>query len=247
MSLFRGPSLNHGDRLEVDGAPVRLAVNPRARRVSLRLDRSKREVVAIAPTPRRLAEAAAFARERSGWIADRIAEIPAPAPLAPGMTMTLFGEPVLLEARPGRPKLIAADQFSPARIVAPDDAAFSARVLRVVKREALRGLTERTAHYCSRLSLRPPPVSVMDARGRWGSCRPASVRAPASIRYSWRLALAPVAVANYVAAHECAHLVEANHSPRFWEVVERLFGDHRPQRAWLKSDGAALHALGRDG
>ena len=246
MSFFRGPSFNHGDRLEVAGAPVRLAVNPRARRVSLRLDRSKREVVAIAPTPRRLAEAAAFARERSGWIVDRIAEIPAPAPIAPGMTITLFGHTVLLEAGAGRPKLIVGSGDQPARITAPDDAAFADRVLRVVKREALRLLTERTEHYCRRLGVVAiPPVAVMDARGRWGSCRPASARAPASIRYSWRLALAPVAVADYVAAHECAHLLEANHGPRFWALVETLVGDHRRQRAWLRAEGAGLHAVGK--
>jgi predicted metal-dependent hydrolase len=245
MSFFRGPSFNHGDRLEVDGAPVRLAVNPRARRVSLRLDRSKREVVAVAPTPRRLAEAAAFARERAGWIVDRIAEIPAPAPIVPGATITLFGHVVLLEAAPGRPKLTAAGEHGPARITAPDDAAFADRVLRVVKREALRLLTERTEHYCRRLGVTLPPVAVMDARGRWGSCRPASVRAPASIRYSWRLSLAPVAVADYVVAHECCHLLEANHGPRFWALVEKLVGDHRRQRSWLRAEGAGLHAVGR--
>jgi hypothetical protein len=245
MSFFRGPSFNHGDRLEVDGAPVRLAVNPRARRVSLRLDRSKREVVAVAPTPRRLAEAAAFARERAGWIVDRINEIPAPAPLVPGATLTLFGHTVLLEAADGRPKLIAAGDHGPARITAPDDAAFADRVLRIIKREALRLLTERTAHYCRRLGAPMPPVAVMDARGRWGSCRPAGPRAPASIRYSWRLALGPVAVADYVAAHECCHLLEANHGPRFWALVEGLVGDHRRQRAWLRAEGAGLHAVGR--
>lgn len=247
MKLFGRTDYSHGDRLEVDGSPVRLAVNPRARRVSLRLDRGKREVVAIAPTPRRLAEAAAFARERTGWIADRIAELPAPSPLTPGMTVTLFGEPVLLETGTGRPKLVPATQDSPARITAPDDAAYTARVLRIIKREALRGLTERTARYCAMLKLGVPPVAVMDARGRWGSCRPASPRAPASIRYSWRLALAPVSVADYVAAHECAHLIEANHGPDFWALVDRLFGNHRPQRNWLKTEGAALHALGKEG
>lgn len=55
------------------GTAVTLKVNHRARRVSLRLDRTRREIVATAPSPRRLSEAAAFARERAGWIAERIA------------------------------------------------------------------------------------------------------------------------------------------------------------------------------
>jgi predicted metal-dependent hydrolase len=91
-----------------------------------------------------------------------------------------------------------------------------------------------------------PQVSVADAKGRWGSCRPAHGTKPAAIRYSWRLALAPAATADYVVAHECAHLVELNHSPRFWAVVRRIFGDERPHRAWLRAHGVRLHAFGEE-
>ena len=86
MSLFgRAPA--DGDRLEVAGTPVTLKVNRRARRVSLRLDRTRREIVATAPSQRRLPEAAAFARERAGGIAQRIAERPVATPLHPGLTL----------------------------------------------------------------------------------------------------------------------------------------------------------------
>ena len=68
---------------------------------------------------------------------------------------------------------------------------------------------------------------------------------PAAIRYSWRLALAPYDVADYVAAHECAHLLELNHGPKFWAHVSALVGDERPHRAWLRAEGARLHAFGR--
>ena len=54
-----------GDVIEVDGVSVRLTVNRRARRVSLRVDRASGDVLAIAPNPRRLAEAVAFAHERA--------------------------------------------------------------------------------------------------------------------------------------------------------------------------------------
>src|ERR1700761_5071143 len=101
MSLFGralgGRPLADGDRLEVAGTAVTLKVNRRARRVSLRLDRTRREIIATAPSPRRLVEAAAFARERAAWIAQRIAELPDAAPLLPGLTLQVFGEPVRLE------------------------------------------------------------------------------------------------------------------------------------------------------
>jgi hypothetical protein len=59
--------------------------------------------------------------------------------------------------------------------------------------------------------------------------------------FSWRLILAAPEVLTYVAAHEVAHLAEMNHSPAFWRTVERLYGDYRPPRAWLRAEGGALH------
>ena len=242
MIPFRAPPYRAGDVVEAAGCRVRLAVNARARRVSLRLDRTSGEVVAVAPSARKLSEAVAFARERSGWIAQRIAELPDRTPLHPGLAFTLFGDPVVLEAAPGRARLIPGE---PMRLVSADDAAFAVRALRVIKREALEGLGARTAHYCERLGHPTPKVAVADPRGRWGSCRPAHAKEPASIRYSWRLALAPFEVADYVVAHECAHLVEANHGPRFWALVRELVGEARPHRDWLKRESSRLHAFGR--
>jgi predicted metal-dependent hydrolase len=245
MSPF-GRSFADGDRLEVAGAVVRLKVHRRARRVSLRLDRAKREIVATAPTPRRLAEAAAFARERAHWIAERLAELPAALRLEPGMTLEVFGEPVRLERASGRARWIEPEDGSTPRIAAMGDGEGYARaVILVLKRRALEVLSERTAHYVAALEAPMPKVAVMDARSRWGSCKPGHAGRPGSIRYSWRLALAPFAVADYVAAHECAHLKELNHGPRFWAHVRALVGDEHPHRAWLREHGARLHAFGR--
>jgi len=245
MSVF-GRSFADGDRLEVAGTPVTLRVNRRARRVSLRLDRTRREIVATAPSPRRLSEAAAFARERAGWISQRIAELPDATPIRPGMVLTVFGEPVRLEAAGGRARWIPAAGGEPARIAAMGEGEGYARaVILMLKKRALAVLAERTEVYAAMLGAEPPRVTVADAKGRWGSCRPAVRGATASIRYSWRLALAPFEVADYVAAHECAHLLELNHGPRFWAHVQAMVGEHKTHRAWLRAEGARLHAFGR--
>jgi predicted metal-dependent hydrolase len=249
MSLF-GRALSDGDRLEVAGAAVTLRVNRRARRVSLRLDRTRREIVATAPSPRRLPEAAAFARERAGWIAERMAELPAATPLHPGMVLDVFGEPVRLEAGSGRAKWLPAAGDEPARITAMASSSFGGEgyaraVILMLKKRAMAVLGERTEVYAAMLGVEPPKVTVADAKGRWGSCRPGLRGQPASIRYSWRLALAPFEVADYVAAHECAHLLELNHGPRFWAHVRALVGDPKAHRAWLRAEGARLHAFGR--
>ena len=59
--------------------------------------------------------------------------------------------------------------------------------------------------------------------------------------FSWRLVMAPPDVLNYVAAHEVAHLVEMNHAPAFWHVVEQLMPAYQEPRKWLKDNGADLH------
>ncbi|MET0295509.1 MAG: SprT family zinc-dependent metalloprotease [Phenylobacterium sp.] len=246
MSVF-GRALADGDRLELAGVVVRLKVHRNARRVSLRLDRTRREIVATAPSARRLAEAAAFAKERVAWIQERLAELPAPQPIRPGLTLTVFGQPVRLEQAAGRARWIPAYRDAPALIAAPGEGlAFTRGVLRVLKARALQVMTARTEVHCAGLGAALPSIAVMDAKARWGSCKPAHAGQPPAIRYSWRLALAPYDVADYVAAHECAHLLEMNHGPRFWAHVRGLVGDERPHRAWLRAHGVRLHAFGAE-
>jgi predicted metal-dependent hydrolase len=249
MLPFLNPSrAAHGDLIEVGGRPVRLAVNARARRVSLRLDSARREVVATAPSRARLKDAAAFARAREDWIAARLDALPRPLVFAPGAVLTLAGAPCRLERAAMRitPRIAPAEADEPARLIASGDGpAYARAVERGLMAAALDLFAERTAHYAGLLDRPTPSVAVMDARARWGSCRPATARADASIRYVWRLVLAPPEIADYVAAHECAHLLEANHGPRFWVLVKRLYGDPAPAKAWLRAHGQTLHAAGR--
>jgi predicted metal-dependent hydrolase len=190
-----------GDRVDIGGATVRLKVNPRAKRIILKVDPLKGEGVAVSPSKRRLGEAVAFARSRRAWLVERLSAI-----------------------------------LPPVEVLNP-----AAR--RDLRREALGAFGERAAVHCGRLGAPVPRLSVTDTRSRWGSCTPARAGRPASIRLSWRLMLAPAEVADYVVAHECAHLIEANHGPRFWALVARLVGDVRPHRSWLSTHGASLHRM----
>ena len=61
----------------------------------------------------------------------------------------------------------------------------------------------------------------------------AHARPPAVLSYSWRLILAPRYVLDYLAAHEVAHLMEMNHSPRFWRLVEKTCANVARAKAWL--------------
>lgn len=247
MNLFRAaPALKPDSVIEVAGRPVRLRVNARARRISLRVDVRNREVVATAPTLRRLSEAVRFAESRAGWIAERLAVLPEPTLLRPGLLIEVAGEPCRLQRAAMRitPRLIPATFDEPMRLLASgEDEAFGRAALRALKAEALRRLLLRTEIHAAKLRQPMPTVAVADARGRWGSCKQAGRGRPAAIRYSWRLILAPPSVLDYVAAHEAAHLIEGNHGEGFWRIVHDLYGDHRPARRWLRTHGAALGAI----
>ncbi|HEY4028706.1 MAG TPA: SprT family zinc-dependent metalloprotease [Caulobacteraceae bacterium] len=253
MNLFRGHSYAPGDLIEVAGARVRLKVSPRARRVSLRIDQTKREVIASAPSQRRLHEAVAFAGQRAHWIAAHIDALPQPAAVGPGDVIEVFGQPHRLEQAPSRLKAGFYEDENGQGVLRAfgEGEAFARAVVRQLKRHALEVLTERTEAHASTLGRPMPRVAVADAKGRWGSCRPprlpgrGNLGDTGSIRYSWRLALAPFEVADYVAAHECAHLLEANHGPRFWAHVRDLYGSEKASRTWLRQHGARLHAFGR--
>ncbi|MGI9170147.1 MAG: M48 family metallopeptidase [Caulobacteraceae bacterium] len=242
MNLF-ARRYRDGERLDIEGLPVRLTVNRRARRVCLRIDRALREAVAVAPSASRLADAAAFARTRRAWIDERLSALPAPRPLRAAEPLAVFGDPWRLTPDGRRPRLVAAADGAPSRLTGCGAGEVDGSlVARAVRRKALEVFKSRAEAHCRGLGVAVPALSLSEARTRWGSCSAARPGRAARVRISWRLALAPLAVADYVVAHECAHLVEANHGPRFWSLVRRLIGDETPHRVWLRSRGEGLHA-----
>ena len=102
-------------------------------------------------------------------------------------------------------------------------------------------LTEETREFAAKGGVMAAKVGVGDPVSRWGSCSSSG-----TIRYNWRLILAPDFVRRATVAHEVAHLVHLNHGPDFHALVEELLGeDPRPARHWLRGNGASLHAVGR--
>jgi predicted metal-dependent hydrolase len=104
---------------------------------------------------------------------------------------------------------------------------------------AKRDFADRARALAARLGKSVTRVGVRDPKSRWGSCS-----SRGALSFSWRLIFAPEPVIDYVVAHEVAHLVEMNHSPRFWRVVASLVPDSAAPRAWLKRHRMELMAYG---
>jgi predicted metal-dependent hydrolase len=87
----------------------------------------------------------------------------------------------------------------------------------------------------ARLDVAPPQVGLSSARTQWGVCTE-----DGAIRLNWRLVHLQPELADYVVAHEVAHLVELNHSKRFWNLLARLYPEWRCARHELELAGASL-------
>jgi hypothetical protein len=112
------------------------------------------------------------------------------------------------------------------------------RLRRWLEAEARAMLAADLADYCERVNVTAPGLALSNARRRWGSCAP-----DGSIRINWRLIMAPDFVRRSVVAHEVAHLVHFDHSPRFHALLSELFeGDIAAANRWLKREGRSLYA-----
>jgi len=96
-------------------------------------------------------------------------------------------------------------------------------------------LKEKTLRYASILGVKPNSVSIKDYKARWGSCSLSG-----DISYNWRIIMAPHHIVDYVVVHELCHLLEHNHSARYWRLVGNVIRDYKECREWLKVNGFKL-------
>jgi predicted metal-dependent hydrolase len=206
-----------------------------ARRMTLRVSRAG--VRLTVPPAARPGEVEAFLRASAGWIAEQRERLgPAPAPLAGGDRLALLDEELELAVRAGRRRSSARREAGRLAVALAPGADLDAVVERWYRREAARALEARARALAGRLGATVAAVSIRDPLSRWGSCAPTG-----RLSFSWRLLLAPEAVAGYVVAHEACHLVRRDHSPAYWALVEALVPDAAAQRAWLREHGDRLH------
>ncbi|MEI4484929.1 SprT family zinc-dependent metalloprotease [Frigidibacter sp. MR17.14] len=222
------------------GLAVSLRRSARARRFSLRVSQIDGRISLTLPARAREAEALRFAREHEGWIRAALLRMGFD-PEAPAAETVRFGDRVLFE---GRSLTLTPAPLRTARVedgallLPADPERMPARLAAFLKLAARDRLTRASDRHAAALGRRYARITLRDTRSRWGSCAQ-----DGALMYSWRLIMAPAEVLDYVAAHECAHLVEMNHSQAFWDLVERLDPDWRRHRAWLRTEGNALHKL----
>lgn len=243
FALFnRGaPEPTHVDVRHGDSAfRVELRRRPMARRVTLRISGATGDIVMTLPERTSSATAKKFAEAHGGWIAARVSRLPHQVPFATGAVVPFRGMPHRVVRRASLATRAGPGPEGESEIVVSGGKAQISRRLReFLYREARCDLEEAVGHYTSRLGVQAQKITLRDTTSRWGSCS-----SRGGLSFSWRLIMAPPFVLDYLAAHEAAHLVEMNHSHRFWRIVHDMCPRTEEAEKWLKQNGAGLHRFG---
>jgi len=185
--------------------------------------------------------ALAWVLDQREWIEAQLSRVLPGEPFAPGAVIIIEGREVRIAWDPDAPRT-AVLRGNELRIGGPE-AGVARRTEAFLRRLALDTMSLEVAEYAAAAGVMAASVTVGDAGSRWGSCS-----SKGKIRLSWRLILAAPSVRRYVVAHEVAHLVHLDHSPRFKTLEARLYGPGLSEaRATLRRIGPRLRRIGRSG
>jgi hypothetical protein len=215
---------------------VAIRVSDRARRINLRVSGDGGDCELVVPARTSVARAVQFAESQALWLAARRRLARRPIPFAAGESVPVLGAPhVIIAATAGPPVARTNGEL----LITGDPRHHRGRLTEWFRRLALVEIAPRAERFAAEVDRPLGRITIRDPKTRWGSCS-----SRGDLSFSWRLAMAPPPVLDYVVAHEVAHLVELNHSPRFWRVVDSLNVDAAGGRRWLKTHGRDLHRHG---
>ena len=227
-----------------DHVAWRARYNPRARRLILRYQKG----VATITLPRFTQEAHVkkFLQNSLGWLLQEVEKekkFQQDNWLQHGGAINILGKKKILQWMTGNGRVKdTGDNI----IVPAPPRHHETKLKKYLWRVAEEKFPAVVEHYCQKLSLPMPEISIRDPKSRWGSCiqqKHFLYGDRARIMLSFRLTLAPPLVLAYLAAHEVCHLQESNHGKNFWDLVARIFPNYEVAEEWLKTEGKTLMKL----
>jgi predicted metal-dependent hydrolase len=98
-----------------------------------------------------------------------------------------------------------------------------------------RIIDDRVELLSQKLGSFPRSAKAKEQKARWGSCT-----SRGDLYFNWRLAMAPPGIIDYIVVHELCHLIQRDHSRRFWNLVGSILPDFKKRKKWLKENGLKL-------
>ncbi|MEE2699291.1 MAG: SprT family zinc-dependent metalloprotease [Pseudomonadota bacterium] len=215
--------------------------NRMARRIIMRLHQDPKSgedgIVVTLPIHSSFQEGLNFVNEKSVWVLKRLESLTPRVIFADGAVVPLRGVEHIIRHTSVRRGLVKVENKQV--FVSCGAEHLERRVRDWLKGEARDCIKIKVLEKAAVLGCKPGRISIRDTKSRWGSCSFSG-----NLSFSWRLVMAPEIILDYVVAHEVSHLVEHNHGPEFWNLVECLTEDVAASRDWLKKYGEELHRIG---
>ncbi|MDP3515450.1 MAG: SprT family zinc-dependent metalloprotease [Sulfuritalea sp.] len=242
LKLFRLPSPPPEAKtrhLLIGGRIVDYRFKSGAKRLSMTID--ERGLRIGAPHRTSQSEIEAFVQGHGDWVLKKLGELahatqPRHLTVKDGARLPLLDSEAEVRVLPGANRVRWVGELLV--LEARPEADLGQLAVRALQKRALTHFGERLAHFTARLDLAVPKLGLSSAQTRWGSCS-----RHGGIRVNWRLIHLPTQLGDYVVAHEVAHLLEMNHSERFWRVVSSLYPEWKAARTELKQRAASLPIL----
>lgn len=178
-------------------------------------------------------------RKQAGYL--ELGGAPVTREFVSGETFHYLGRPYRLKVVPDSDTVVTRIVARGSQLFAPTPAGVDASIRLTSVRSGLRLWYRERAkvHFPVRvramadlLGIPTPTVHIVDQSKRWGSCD-----ARGRIRLNWRLVMAPMSLVDYVIAHEVCHVIEHNHSRRFWRSLETIMPDYEARARQLDHIG----------
>ena len=109
-------------------------------------------------------------------------------------------------------------------------------LIKFLRDKLLLEVTKLVDFFSAKHGLSFSKIRIMNNKNKWGSCSSKGV-----LSFNWRLVFAPKEILEYLVVHEMCHIIEMNHSIRFWNLVETLYPNYKLAKLWLKGNGMRLH------
>ncbi len=211
----------------------------RRKKVTITVERD-RSVVIQAPASVPEEKIRQLVESKRQWLYEKLQDARKYQPIVPPGKELVNGEAALYLGRHYRIELVDTGEvevrFAGKFLIPRSRAGQRKQVLRqwYVER-AQEKILSRVRMYAQSLGVTYQQAKISDSRLRWGSCTPGD-----NLHFNWRLIKAPMFAIDYVVVHELAHLIEANHTSRFWNIVRAQLPAMERARDWLREYGQSL-------
>jgi len=206
--------------------------------LGLVVERDK-SVVVLAPQGTNRETLDAFVEKRRFWLYEKINHTPklgVPNPDTPfisGKAIPYLGKNYKLDVTD---ELMDGIAFKGKFLISRQNLQDGAAILEGwYKDKAKQKIVPLVVQYARHLGVEYNAILISDLKYRWGSCT-----LKGNLNFNWRLIKAPQFVINYVVIHELAHLLELNHSERFWNIVKVQMPNYLEAKEWLREHGGRV-------